>query len=153
MTTCALDTLIFALQDAVIDANLAIRRRRETKLASGKSDGTEHVAMQVQIPQSPAQDAPCTAVTIPLSQFRDHRVPNITMMSIEFDCRLHFLRQRNKSIPVLTMSLDKPRFAWLFRKLSHHVRISYVSTNAWQPQLEIDGRVVALPNLARGTGD
>ncbi|MBB5360155.1 hypothetical protein HDE76_003397 [Rhodanobacter sp. ANJX3] len=149
MTTCALDALIFALQDAVIGANDSIRRRREAQLARGGMDDSDHVALRVQIPQSPAQDAPCTPVTIALSEFRDRRTPHIAMMSVEFDCRVHFLRQRGQPTPVLTMSLGKPRFAWLSRKLLHHVRISYASTNAWQPQIDIDGRPLILPALVR----
>jgi hypothetical protein len=151
MTTCALDALIFALQDAVIGANDSIRRRREAQLASGRTNAADPVALRVQIPQSPAQDAPCTPVTIALREFRDRRTPHIAMMSVEFDCRVHFLRQRGQSTPMLTMSLGKPRFAWLSRKLLHHVRISYASTNGWQPQIDIDGRSLTLPALVRET--
>lgn len=149
MTTCALDTLIFALQDAVIGANESMRRRREAQLARGTLDDSDQVALQVQIPQSPAPDAPCTPVTIALREFRDRRTPHVAMMSVEFDCRVHFRRQRGRPTPMLTMSLGKPRFAWLSRKHWHHVRISYASTNGWQPQVDIDGQTLALPAFAR----
>lgn len=149
MNTCALDALIFALQDAVISANASIRRRREAQLAEGAMDDSHDVALRLQIPQSPAPDAPCTPVTIALREFRDRRTPHIAMMSVEFDCRVHFRRQRGQPAPVLTLSLGKPRFAWWPRKHWHHVRISYASTNGWMPQVDIDGRALALPALVR----
>jgi hypothetical protein len=154
MTTCTFDTLLCSLQDAIIGANAAIRRRREALFAAtGKlPDSSEHV-LRVDIPESPAANAPCSSVVIPLSLFRDRRIPSIAMMSVEFDCTIHFRKRRGQTVRELTMSLGRSRFFWLLRRPLHHVRISYLSANGWQPQVEIDGQFLSMPAIARATGD
>jgi hypothetical protein len=154
MTTCTFDTLLCSLQDAIIGANAAIRRRREALFAAtGKlPDSSEHV-LRVDIPESPAANAPCSSVVIPLSLFRDRRTPSIAMMSVEFDCTIHFRKRRGQTVRELTMSLGRSRFFWLLRRPLHHVRISYLSANGWQPQVEIDGQFLSMPAIARATGD
>jgi len=154
MTTCTFDTLLCAVQDAVIGANAAIRRRREALFAAtGKlPDSSEHV-LRVDIPESPAANAPCSPIAIPLNLFRDRRIPSIAMMSVEFDCTIHFRKRRGQTVRELTMSLDRPRFFWLLRRPQHHVRISYLSANGWQPQVEINGHFLTMPAIARATGD
>jgi hypothetical protein len=153
MTTCSFDTLLCAVQDAVIGANAAIRRRREALFAAtGKlPDASEHV-LRVDIPESPATNAPCSPIAIPLNLFRDRRIPSIAMMSVEFDCTIHFRKRRGQMARELTMSLGRSRFFWLLRRPLHHVRISYLSANGWQPQIEIDGQFLSMPAIARATG-
>jgi hypothetical protein len=154
MTTCTFDTLLCSLQDAVLGANAAIRRRREALfVATGKlPDSSEHV-LRVDIPESPAADAPRSPVAIPLSLFRHRRIPSIAMMSLEFDCTIHFRKRRGQKVRELTMSLGRPRLFWLLRRRQHHVRISYLSANGWQPQIEIDGQFLTLPANARPSGN
>jgi hypothetical protein len=154
MTTCTFDTLLCCVQDAVTGANAAIRRRREALFAATGElpDSSEHI-LRVDIPESPAENAPCSPVAIPLSLFRDRRIPIIAMMSVEFDCNLHFRKRRGQAARELTMSLGKPRFSWLLRRPQHHVRISYLSVNGWQPQIEIDGQFLAMPAIARVAGN
>ncbi|HWX66619.1 MAG TPA: hypothetical protein VNZ27_09370 [Rhodanobacter sp.] len=154
MTTCTFDTLLYSLQDAIIGANAAIRQRREALFAAtGKlPDSSEHV-LRVDIPESPAANAPCSPVVIPLSLFRDRRIPSIAMMSVEFDCTIHFRKRRGQTVRELTLSLGRSRFFWLLRRPLHHVRISYLSANGWQPQVEIDGQFLSMPAIARATGD
>lgn len=148
MTTCSFDTLLVILQGAVMDANASIRQRRLELFPEMESapETSEH-CFQVQIPQSPAADAPCETLVLPLSQFRDRRVPQIAMLSVEFDCRLRFRRQRGQKEPQLHLQIGKPRLAWLFRRKLHHVRIAYLATSAWQPQVEVDGRVLPFPSV------
>ncbi|MBB6244350.1 hypothetical protein HDE79_003832 [Rhodanobacter sp. MP1X3] len=154
MTTCTFDTLLCAVQDAVVGANAAIRRRREALFAAtGKlPDSSEHV-LRVDIPESPAANAPCSPIAIPLNLFRDRRIPSIAMMSVEFDCTIHFRKRRGQTVRELTMSLDRPRFFWLLRRPQHHVRISYLSANGWQPQVEINGHFLTMPAIPRATGN
>jgi hypothetical protein len=138
MSECAFDTLLVALQDAVVNADGSIRRRREALMAE-RADASEHV-LSVSMPQSPAEDAPCTPLTLPLRLFRDRRMPHIAMMSVEFDCTMHYSKLRGARHRELVLVLGRPRFAWFRRRAVHRVRISYLSTNAWHPQVEIDGR-------------
>jgi hypothetical protein len=154
MTTCTFDTLLCSVQGAVIGANAAIRRRREALFAAtGKlPESIEHV-LRVDIPESPAANAPCSPVAIPLSLFRDRRTPNIAMMSVEFDCTIHFRKRRGQAVRELTMSLGRPRLSWLLRRPQHHVRISYLSANGGQPQVEIDGQFLTMPAMARASGN
>jgi hypothetical protein len=153
MTTCAFDTLLDALQNAVVGANGSIRRRREALFAADAAphDTSEH-ALRVEMPQGPAPTAPCVAMTLPLRLFRDRRMPSIAMLSIEFDCTFRFLSRRGSSSRELHMLMGKPRFPWLSRRPLHHVRISYLSTNAWCPQVEIDSRPLVMPAVADATG-
>ena len=153
MTTCSFDTLLKSLQRAVMDANASIRQRRVELFpeTSSAPETSEH-SLQVQIPQSPTPDAPCHTLVLPLSQFRDRRVPQIAMLSVEFDCRLRFRKHRGQKEPQLHLQIGKPRFAWLSRSKLHHVRIAYLATSAWQPQIEVDGRVLPFPSAAAAGG-
>jgi hypothetical protein len=155
MTICSFDSLLLNLQRAVMDANASIRQRR-LKLFSelgSEPELSEH-SLQVQIPQGPAPDAPCQPLVLPLSQFRDRRVPQIAMLSVAFDCRLRFRHRRGQKEPQLQLEIGRPRFPWLSRRLSrqpmHHVRIAYLATSAWQPQVEIDGRLLSFATTAPG---
>lgn len=153
MTTCSFDTLLVILQGAVMDANAAIRQRRlELFPDTASAPETSEHSFQVQIPQSPALDAPCHTLVLPLSQFRDRRVPQIAMLSVEFDCHLRFRKQRGQKEPQLHLQIGKPRLPWLFRRKLHHVRIAYLATSAWQPQVEVDGRPLSLPVAPAAAG-
>jgi hypothetical protein len=153
MTTCSFDTLLINLQRAVMDANASIRQRRLTLFAEpgGEPEFSEH-SLRVQLPRGPAPDAPCDPLVLPLSQFRDRRIPQIAMLSVEFDCRLRFRKHRRHKEPQLHLQIGKPRFAWLSRGKLHHVRIAYLATSAWQPLVEIDGRPMPLPSAATAAG-
>lgn len=146
MTDCAFDTLLIALHNAVIHANASIRKRREALLANlgPEGDVSEHT-LSVAIPQGASADAPVVVEAIPLRLFRDKRMPRIAMMSIEFDCSLRYVKKRGQSSSELNMVLGKPRFSWFRRERIHRVRISYLSANAWHPQVEIDGRLLVVP--------
>jgi hypothetical protein len=149
MSECAFDTLLVALQNAVVNANDSIRRRREALLAE-RADASAHV-LNVLVPHSPAQDAPCTALALPLNLFRDKRVPHIAMMSVEFDCTMRYRRQRGARDGELVLEMGRRRFSWFRRRPLHRVRITYLSTNAWHPQVEIDGKLLALPGNQCGS--
>jgi hypothetical protein len=146
MATCSFDALLANLQRAVMDADASIRQRRQKLFpeTGGETETSEH-ALCVQIPQSPAPDAPCLPLVLPLSQFRDRRTPHIAMLSVEFHCRLRFRKRMGQAEPMLHLLLGRPRFPWLARKPLHHVRVTYLATSTWRPQVEVDGRVLDLP--------
>jgi hypothetical protein len=153
MTNCSFDSLLIHLQRAVMDANTSIRQRRLALFPdAGSAPETSEHSFQVQIPQNPAPNAPCHTLVLPLSQFRDRRVPQIAMLSVEFDCRLRFRKRRGQKEPQLHLHIGKPRFAWWPRGKLHHVRIAYLATSAWQPQVEVDGRVLPWPSAAAKGG-
>lgn len=153
MTTCSFDTLLVILQNAVIDVNASVRQRRLSLFPANDGEpAASEQSLCVQIPQGPAEDAACVPVTLPMSLFRDRRLPQIAMLSVEFDCSLHFPRLNGLAAPQLHLDIARPRFAWLSRRKLHHVRIVYQSSNAWQPQIEVNGRVMPLPSTAPAEG-
>jgi hypothetical protein len=151
MTTCSFDALLTNLQRAVMDADASIRQRRlQLFPTAGREAETIEHSLHVQIPQGPAPDAPCLPLVLPLSEFRDRRTPHIAMLSVEFDCRLSFRKHLGQAEPQLHLLIGKPRFPWLSRKPLHRVRIAYLATSTWRPQLEVDGRVLDLPITKTG---
>ncbi|KAF1008871.1 MAG: hypothetical protein GAK28_00503 [Luteibacter sp.] len=142
MTTCSLDTLMFGLRMAVMAADEAVRDRRESLLR-----GDESKTLQVEIPETPANDAPLTPVVLSLRSFRDPRSPRVTSLSVEFDVRFRQRRVRGESRPALFLDMDKPRFPWFSRRPAHRLRITYRAADDWMPVLELDGRTLDLPPL------
>jgi hypothetical protein len=153
MTDCAFDTLLIALHNAVVNANASIRKRREALLDNHgpAGDVSEHT-LNVAIPQGAGADAPIVVEAIPLRLFRDKRIPRIAMMSIEFDCSLRYIKKRGEASSELNMIIGKPRFSWFRRRRIHRVRISYLSANAWHPQVEIDGSLLVVPTPEQAIG-
>lgn len=142
MTLCSLDTLMFGIRTAVIAADEAVRRRRETTL---QADAAR--VLHVEIPQSPADDAPLVPVVVPLRSFRDPRHPRVTFLSVEFDVRFKQRRVPGEARPALFLDMGKPRFPWFSRRSMHRLRITYRSVDDWSPTIELDGRHVDLPPL------
>ncbi|MDQ0010991.1 hypothetical protein J2T07_003197 [Luteibacter jiangsuensis] len=140
MASCGFDTLLYGLREAVCAADESLGARRQAL----RRDDEKH-ALHAWVPVSPAADAELEPVVIPLRMFRDNRRPHISVMSIEFEGRFLLRRERGVSKPRLVIEIGKPRFRWFSRGGMHHVRISYRSADAWQPCVEVDGKVVDLP--------
>jgi hypothetical protein len=146
MATCTFDQLLYALRVSVEAANEAMLRRRAMQYEAGD---TSAQALHVDVPRNASPDAPLEAVVIPLRLFRDPRVPLVTELSVEFDCRLRYERAGDGA-GGLVIDLRPPRLTWFRRRPLHRMCISFRSVDAWQPRIAIDGRAVTLP-AARGS--
>lgn len=142
VTDCTFDQLLFALRVSVEAANETLRRRRLAHYASGIDAGGD--ALHVDIPRDARPDAPLESVVIPLRWFRDPRMPQVTELSVEFDCRLRYERGGD-GVTGLVVDMHPPRRAWWRRWPVHRIRIAYRAADAWEPSIAIDGRRVAIP--------
>ncbi|MDF4002459.1 hypothetical protein P3W33_03475 [Luteibacter sp. PPL552] len=145
MAACGLDVLLFALGHAVEAANESLRARREAIRAGDLAQGR---GLRVDVPRDPSPDAPLESVVIPLAMFRDRGQPHVSMMSLEFDCRLRLRRVRHGETRQLVVELGGRRRRWFARDRPHRLRITYRAVDAWRPRVELDGRLVAFPSLA-----
>jgi len=146
MATCTFDQLLYALRVSVEAANEALRRRRLMQYALGDAGGQ---SLHVDVPRDSAFDAPLESVVIPLNWFRDPHVPLVTELSVEFDCRLRYERG-SAGNGGLVIELSPPRRTWFRRRALHRMRVAFRASDAWQPDVSIDGRVVALPLAGNG---
>jgi hypothetical protein len=141
MATCTFDQLLFALRVSVEAANEALRRRRLAHYAAGDAGGD---ALHVDVPRDAGADAPLESVVLPLRWFRDPRMPQITELSVEFDCRLRYERGSDGATALVVDLHPAPPRRWRRRPL-HRLRIGYRAADAWQPSVSLDGRPVAVP--------
>jgi hypothetical protein len=140
MATCTFDQLLYALRVSVEAANEGLRRRRTLQYQKGDADGH---ALHVDVPCDAGPEAQLESVVIPLSWFRDPRVPLVTEFAVAFDCRLRYERRRGGS-DELVIDMRPPRARWFRRRRLHRLCISLRATNAWQPRVTLDGRVAAM---------
>jgi hypothetical protein len=147
MAVCTFDQLLYALRVSVEAANESLRRRRAMQVAAGDSDGE---ALHVEIPRDASPDAPLEPVVIPLREFRDPRVPQVAELSVSFDCRLRYER-RPSGVEELVIDMGPARRRWFRRVRTHHMCISFLARDAWQPRIVLDDRVVSAP-VAAGVG-
>lgn len=143
MATCTFDQLLYALRVSVEAANEALLRRRAMQYETGDASGQ---ALHVDVPRDARPDAPLEAVVIPLRQFRDARMPLVTELSVEFDCRLRYERSRDGT-GGLVIDMHPPRRTWFRRRPLNRMSISFRATEAWRPRIAIDGRAVNLPAM------
>ncbi|GAA0915660.1 hypothetical protein KR767_09460 [Luteibacter anthropi] len=122
MIECALDTLLYTLRDAV-----------------EKTSDANSVRVDL-----PGAGDPASPLVLPIATFRDHRQPDMTLLSLEFDCYLRLRRIRGQPLPELILNLGKPRWRWLSRSRPHRMRISYRAVDGWRPRVELDGRPLPL---------
>jgi len=141
MAVCTFDQLLYALRVSVEAANEALRRRRALHVEAGDTDDQ---ALHVEIPRDPGPDAPLEPVVIPLRAFRDPRVPQVTELTVAFDCQLRYERGPF-GVDELVIDMRPPKRSWFRKKRVHHMSISFRSTDAWQPRIVLDGRVVHVP--------
>lgn len=146
MATCTFDQLLFALRVSVEAANDALRHRR---LAHYAADHAGSEALHVEVPRGPSDDAPLDAVVLPLRWFRDPRVPQVTELSVEFDCRLRYERGSDGAAALVIDLHPAPPRRWRPRPL-HRLRIGYRAADAWQPSVSLDGRPVDVPLQGAG---
>jgi hypothetical protein len=146
MATCTFNQLLYALRVSVEAANEALRRRRLMQYAVSNAGGE---ALHVDVPRDSAFDAPLESVVIPLNWFRDPHVPLVTELSVEFDCRLRYERG-SAGIGGLVIDLLPARRTWFRKRVAHRMRVAFRASDAWQPDISIDGRIVALPMVGSG---
>lgn len=146
MATCTFNQLLYALRVSVEAANEALRRRRLMQYAVSNAGGE---ALHVDLPRDSAFDAPLESVVIPLNWFRDPHVPLVTEFSVEFDCRLRYERG-SAGTGGLVIDLLPARRTWFRKRAAHRMRVAFRASDAWQPDISIDGRVVALPMVGSG---
>lgn len=147
MATCTFNQLLYALRVSVEAANESLHRRRLMQYAAGDAGGQ---ALHVEVPRDSAFDAPLESVVIPLNWFRDPRVPLVTEFSVAFDCRLRYERGSSAATGGLVIDMRPPRPSWFRRRPLHRMRIAFRASEAWQPNVSLDGRVVSLPMAGRG---
>jgi hypothetical protein len=145
MATCTFNQLLYALRVSVETANEALHRRRLGHYEAAQAGGQ---ALHVEVPRDSAFDAPLESVVIPLNWFRDPRVPQVTELSVEFGCRLRYERG-SAGTGGLVIDLRPPKPSWFRRRPLHRMRVVFRATDAWQPTVSIDGRVVDLPAAGR----
>jgi len=141
MAVCTFDQLLYALRVSVEAANEALRRRRAMHVDAGDTDAQ---ALHVEIPRDAGPDAPLEPVVIPLRAFRDPRVPQVTELSVAFDCRLRYERGP-LGVDELVIDMRPVRRVWFRRARVHHMSISFLARDAWQPRIVLDDRVVNVP--------
>jgi hypothetical protein len=147
MAVCTFDQLLYALRVSVEAANESLRKRRAMLVAAGD---TEAQALHVEIPRDASPDAPLEAVVIPLREFRDPRVPQVAELSVSFDCRLRYERGPF-GVDELVIDMRPVQRRWFRRVRMHHMSISFLARDAWQPRIVLDDRVVSVP-VAAGVG-
>ena len=147
MAVCTFDQLLYALRVSVEAANEALRRRRAMHVDAGDTDAQ---ALHVEIPRHAGPDAPLEPVVIPLRAFRDPRVPQVTELSVAFDCRLRYERGP-LGVDELVIDMRPVRRVWFRRRRMHHMSISFRAADAWQPRIVLDDRVVNVP-VVSGVG-
>jgi len=141
MAVCTFDQLLYALRVSVEAANEALRRRRAMHVDAGDTDAQ---ALHVEIPRDAGPDALLEPVVIPLRAFRDPRVPQVTELSVAFDCRLRYERGP-LGVDELVIDMRPVRHVWFRRRRMHHMSISFRAADAWQPRIVLDDRVVSVP--------
>ncbi|HEY4293982.1 hypothetical protein [Luteibacter sp.] len=146
MATCTFNQLLYALRVSVEAANEALQRRRVMQYEYGNTGG---LGLHVDVPRDSAADAPLESVVIPLNWFRDPHVPQVTELSVEFDCRLRYERGSG-STGGLVIDMRPPRLTLFRRRPLHRLRIAFRAVDAWQTNVSIDGRVVDIPMTRRG---
>ena len=144
MAVCTFDQLLYALRVSVEAANESLRRRRAACVAAGETGVQD---LHVEIPRDAGPDAPLEAVAIPLREFRDPRVPQVTELSVSFDCRLRYERGPF-GVDELVIDMRPARRVWFRRGRMHHMSISFLARDAWQPRIVLDDRVVSVPGVA-----
>jgi hypothetical protein len=144
MSTCSFDQLLYALRTAVEAANDALRLQRDQQFSAGDASGQ---GLHVYVPADAHANAALESVVIPLRWFRDHRVPQVTEFSMEFECRLHYRHTRGARAELI-VDLSRPRVPWWRRAPVHRMRIALHAADAWQPSVAINGRVVPFPTAA-----
>lgn len=147
MAVCTFDQLLYALRVSAEAANESLRQRRAMHLADGDSDSQ---ALQVQVPRDPSLNAPLEPVVIPLRAFRDPRVPQVTELSVAFDCRLRYERGPD-GVEELMIDMRPARRVWFWRVRMHHMSISFRARDQWVPRIVLDDRVVSV-RFAAGAG-
>jgi hypothetical protein len=147
MAVCTFDQLLYALRVSVEAANESLRRRRAMHVDAGDTDAQ---ALHVEIPRDAGPDAPLEPVVIPLRAFRDARVPQVTELSVPFDCRLRYERGPS-GVDELVIDMRPVRKRWFSRARMHHMRISFLARDAWQPRIVLNDRVVQVP-VVSGVG-
>jgi hypothetical protein len=144
MAVCTFDQLLYALRVSVEAANEALRRRRAMHVDAGDTDAR---ALHVEIPRDAGPDAPLEPVVIPLRAFRDPRVPQVTELSVAFDCRLRYERGP-LGVDELVIDMRPVRRVWFRRRRMHHMSISFRAADSWQPRIVLDDRVVNVPVIS-----
>ena len=141
MANCTFDQLLYALRVSVEAANEALQRRRAMQVEAGDTDAQ---ALHVDLPRDARCDAPLVPVVIPLRAFRDPRTPQVTELSVAFDCRLRYQRDGNDA-DELVIDMRPVRLRWFRRPKMHRMSICFRAVDAWQPSVVLDGRVVGFP--------
>jgi hypothetical protein len=141
MAVCTFDQLLYALRVSVEAANEALRRRRAMHVDAGDTDAE---ALHVEIPRDAGPDAPLEPVVIPLRAFRDPRVPQVTELSVAFDCRLRYERGPG-GVDELVIDMRPVRRVWFRKARVHHMSICFLARDKWQPRIVLDGRAVSVP--------
>jgi hypothetical protein len=148
MAVCTFDQLLYTLRVSVEAANEALRGRRAASVDAGDTDAQ---ALHVQVPRDPGPSAPLEPVVIPLRAFRDPRVPQVTELSVAFDCRLRYERGPG-GVDELVIDMRPVRRVWFRRRpRMHHMSISFHARDQWVPRIVLDDRVVSVP-VAAGAG-
>ncbi|MDR6640864.1 hypothetical protein J2X57_000058 [Luteibacter sp. 1214] len=140
MAECSFDQLLFALRVSVEAANDGLRRRRGLHY---EHDRAGNEALHVDIPRGPRDDATLDPVVIPMSWFRDPRLPQVTELSVAFDCRLRYERVRGAA-DALIIDMNPPPPRWFRRRPLHRMVIRFRAADAWRADVSLDGRPVVV---------
>jgi hypothetical protein len=140
MATCTFDQLLYTLRVSVEATNEALRRRRAMHYEQGEAGG---LALRVDVPRAARDDAPLDPVVIPLNWFRDPRIPQVTELSVAFDCRLRYERVQGGT-EALVVDLHPPRRTWFRRRPLHRMVISFRAAESWRAHVSLDGRAAGL---------
>ena len=135
MNTCTLDALLDALQQALTRANVSLRQRREARAIP------EVQELRMEIPRDSRNGITHVPVSIPLRAFRDPRMPQASMLSIEFDCTFRYRRRRRRQPPELHIVIGRPRMR---REALHRLRITCHARDAVTPRVDIDGHTLPI---------
>lgn len=145
MAECSLDTLLRSLQSVLVAAQEHVMRRHEASLrrlldahATGETRGKP---LMFSLPARGPKGTAYETVPLPLASFREHRLLQISKLSLEFDCELE--QRRRPDTPdldeVVMRVAGKGRRQ---RKDLYRVQITFSGTRSPRGEVRVDGMLL-----------
>jgi hypothetical protein len=91
MGKASFDDLLLAFRSALLDAQEALGRKSEEaqRLEAEGFEGGQAPALRFAIPKIGSEDGQYEVLTLPVSSFRRQCRPQVTMLSLSFECELN----------------------------------------------------------------
>jgi len=138
------DDLLQAFQSALVAAQDSLRIRREEAVrrmckADG-TDGSRSSFFTFAIPRQGADGDTYEVVPLPVSSFRAHHRPRISMLSLEFECELKEKRLPGASRRYSLVIVARNQRRWWHKK-RRRMQIVFHGTDHPSGEVSIDGKL------------